>query len=205
MFVEETGVAGKSLTVKLVLYNEGTRCGQRGAARRNPARRAGSSLTRLPRSPAYAVEVQDAPWQGPAGERIKTLGEPSARFATIQPQANETLSYAVVPQAAGVLFGSPARVSYRSSVGAVEPQLGHSTGVQMEVISRGESLVQQALWAGTFLTLGLLQSKVAWANTAVLALVLGVLAGAGSLHAQYKLTHKRRKQMKAEAELMKSE
>jgi Translocon-associated protein beta (TRAPB) len=149
------------------------------------------------------VEVQDAPWQGPAGVAIKTEGEPGARFSSIPKGENVTLSYRVVPQAKGVLFGAPARITYRSSVSAVESQVGASTGVQMEVISRSERWAQKALYAGAFLSLGLLQSKAAWANTGVLIAILAVVLGGSSLHANAKRNSKRRRQIKAEQELMK--
>ena len=66
------------------------------------------------------------------------------------------------------------------------------------------SLLSFCLWLGLgFLSLGLLQSKAAWANTGVLIAILAVVLGGTSLHANAKRNSKRRRQIKAEQELMK--
>ena len=153
------------------------------------------------------MELKERDWQGEGSVNLKVVGETGKRFATIEPGASVSHSYTIVAKSSGVLFGTPASTRYRPSVtSAVEEEREcASTATQHRVLSTYEAAVDTALLVGTYATVGLLQTKVAWRNTIVLAVLFG---GALTVHSSSKhlaAANKRRKQIRAEAELMKGE
>jgi len=194
-----TLVVGKSATVKLEVFNAGSQYARNPVVPR-PDRSRPAHL-----STAYGVELKDSPWQGEAAvDDVKTVGETTKRFATIEPGASVTMTYSLTAPAPGSLLGPPAQVTYRASVTEDKGRAGFSTGYSTRVISSFESAMDLALWAGTYGTLGVLQTKVAWRNTIVVAVLAAVALLANTLHKNHLESAKRRRQIKYEAEFMNS-
>jgi len=168
---------------------------------RTPVRCSNNAAARS-RSTAYGVELKEPAWQGEASKDLTVHSEMGKRFATIAPGATATHSYVLAAGAPGVLEGPPAQVTYRPSVTSEEERVCFSTGFRGIVISVTDSRLDTLLWLGTYGTLGLLQSYVAWRNAIVLIVtVSAVLIGTH----QYKSMverRKRRKQIRYEQEFM---
>jgi hypothetical protein len=80
-----------------------------------------------------------------------------------------------------------------------------STGVQLRIISRTEWALDTAVLVGTYASLGVLKTRVAWRNFLILAAGFAVFLGSVSAHRSMKDAQRRRKARAAEAALLKAE
>jgi hypothetical protein len=88
---------------------------------------------------------------------------------------------------------------------ATRMQSVRSTGVQLRIISRTEWALDTAVLVGTYASLGVLKTRVAWRNFLVLAAGFAVFLGSVSAHRSMKDAQRRRKARAAEAALLKAE
>jgi len=180
---EDLPVVGSDVTVKLEIFNPGT-------------------------SAAYGVEVHDVPFQPMSPTATGAPAEGAvldARFATVPAGGNVTHKYTFVVKGPGYLFGPPAKAQYRPSMEATGLQSVRSTGVQLRIISRTEWALNTAVLVGTYASLGVLKTRVAWRNFLFIAAGFAVFLGSVSAHRSMKDAQRRRKARAAEAALLKAE
>ena len=95
--------------------------------------------------------------------------------------------------------------SLSSSKHATHMQSVRSTGVQLRIISRTEWALNTAVLVGTYASLGVLKTHVAWRNFLFIAAGFAVFLGSVSAHRSMKDAQRRRKARAAEAALLKAE
>jgi hypothetical protein len=72
------------------------------------------------------------------------------------------------------------------------------------VISRTAALVQDLLWWGKIVSIGFLKTPEAWRNAILLMLAFGIFLGVNELMKKVRANSKRRRQKRAERELLSS-
>jgi hypothetical protein len=134
------------------------------------------------------------------------------------------------PQSPGILFGPPARLTYRPSVDASSEQVRalhfaclcspaqtvtpvtfapaqgvYSTYVQLRIISQSESLINKLVVVGSYASLGVLSTHIAWRNFLATCAVFAIFLGTVNIYRGITQARRRSKARAAEAALLKGE
>lgn len=132
-------------------------------------------------------------------------------------------------QSPGFLFGPPARATYRPSVDAQSEQVRvsvarlccvtphaltvtspslqgvYSTYVQLRIISQSESLINKLVVVGTYASVGVLKTHIAWRNFLATLTLFAIFLGSVNIYRGITQARRRSKARAAEAALLKGE
>lgn len=171
--VEEVVVQGRNFTVKLDLYNAGT-------------------------NSAKNVKIREAPLPD---ELELVAGALTGEIAAISPGKTVSWQYSVIASSAGHFVAPPCTVSYQADSDDDSVQETVSTIFAAAILSPSQKNLNSALKAGSYMTLGMLNTVSDWRTAGITVIVVGVLISANWMYSKITQTTSERRRQRALEEL----
>mmetsp|Transcript_35736 Transcript_35736/g.63731 ORF Transcript_35736/g.63731 Transcript_35736/m.63731 type:complete len:230 (-) Transcript_35736:247-936(-) len=171
--VEENVVQGQNFTVRLDLFNVGT---------------------------TSALKVKIEEMELPEQLQLQS-GALTGEIERISAGATAVWEYVVVSDSAGHFVAPPASVTYQADSDADSIQAAQSTIFASAILSPTQKNINLALKAGSYMSLGLLNTVSDWSNTAIAVGALTFVIGGNWAYTKVKTSSADRRRQRALEEL----